>query len=241
MVRTCLVECGTVRRLTKTLFIDYLRYGIDRVSVFAVYFFVFTMIVLGSFISTPLYADPTPPPADLPPASNPVPDAQQVLNNIADQIPALTGLVYAIVYILGVMFIIGGLFKLKHVGEQRSMMSGHHGVAGAFVYLAIGALLLFLPSTLEVGTSTFWSTPCSYCYPTPADSAFTPVFKVVYAVVNFVGLIAFVRGLVLLSHTGQQSQHGGFAKAITHIIGGIFCMNIGAFVQMVFATLGVKL
>jgi len=172
--------------------------------------------------------------------SSGVPNAQEVLQNIADQVPALTGLVYAIVYILGISFIFGGLLKLKHYGEQRSMMSSHGGLGGALMLLLVGTLLLFLPSTIQVSTTTFWATPCSYCYPTDSESPFTSFFKVVYSVVNFVGLIAFVRGLVMLSHVGEHSQHGGLGKAMTHIIGGILCMNIGAFVQTIFATLGIK-
>ena len=168
-----------------------------------------------------------------------IPNAEQVLTNIAAQIPALTSLLAAIVIILGIVFIVAGLIKLKHAGEQRSMMA-QHGVMGPFLYLLVGSLLLFLPSTIQVTTSTFWSTPCSYCYPTSAGSPFTSFFQVVYAVVNFVGLIAFVRGLVILSHLGEQSQHGKLAQALTHIIGGIICINIGSFVQMIFATLGLN-
>lgn len=180
-------------------------------------------------------------PNDLPPPPGGIPDAMQVLNRIADQIPQLTGLVNGIVFLIGLGFIIGGLMKLKHFGEQRTMMSGHHSWGSAVLFLFIGALLLFLPSTIEVGTSTFFSTPCLDCYPTAADSPFTAFFKVVYAVVGFVGLIAFVRGLIILSHVGEQSQHGTLARAMTHIIAGILCMNIGAFVQTIFATLGIQM
>ena len=199
---------------------------------------LYSVVSLLMLFGSPLYAangDETPKQA------TGIPTAQDVLNRIYEQLPQLTGMLYAIVFILGLVFIFKGLVKLKLLGEQRSMMSQHGSLKAPLLYLLIGALLLYLPSTLLISTSTFWTTPCSYCYPTTPDSAFTPFFKVVYAVVNFVGLIAFVRGLVILSHTGEQSQQGAFAKAMTHIIGGILCMNIGTLVQTIFTTLGIKL
>lgn len=235
MIPMSLNKCHNIRASFIENTISVLQINKHTID-FMYYFFVTLISSVLLLVSAPSYAADSPPP----PADGGIPDAQQVLVRISEQIPQLTGLLQAIVYIMGVGFIIGGILKLKHVGEQRSMMSQHGGLGAPFLYLLVGALLLFLPTTLNVSTSTFWATPCSYCYPTPEDSPFTAFFKVVYAVVNFVGLIAFVRGLVILSHAGEQSQHGSFAKAMTHIIGGILCMNIGAFVQTIFATLGIK-
>lgn len=169
-----------------------------------------------------------------------VPNAQEMLENISAQIPQLEGLVLALCYILGVAFLFGAILKLKHYGEQRSMMSSQGGLGGALLYLFVGTLILYLPTTVQISTSTFWTTPCSYCYPTSEDSPFNEFFDVVFSVVKFVGLISFVRGLVILSHVGEHSQKG-FGLAMTHIIGGILCMNIGSFIQTIFVTLGIKL
>jgi hypothetical protein len=56
--------------------------------------------------------------------------------------------------------------------------------------------------------------------------------------VQLVGVIAFIRGLVKLSHMGGGHQ-GGIGSALTHIIGGIFCINMYDFVQLIMSTLGI--
>ena len=45
--------------------------------------------------------------------------------------------------------------------------------------------------------------------------------------VQVMGVIAFIRGWVLLGHAGEQNaQQGMFGKGLTHIIGGILAINI---------------
>lgn len=169
------------------------------------------------------------------------PSAQDIIVNISKQIPFLMQMVTAIAYVLGMYFIFAGVIRLKHMGESRTMMSQEHSVKGPLIMLSVGALLLYLPTAVQVGMSTFWTTPNPYGYLEQQDQ-WSEFINDCYIIVQFIGTIAFIRGLVILSHMGGHggSQPGTFAKGITHIIGGIFCINIYQFVQLIMLTLGLQ-
>ena len=166
--------------------------------------------------------------------------AGQMLTNIANQIPNLMRLVTAIAYVLGMIFIFIAVLKMKHLGESRTMMSREHSIMGPIIYLVIGAMLLYLPSAVQMSTSTFWGTPNPIGYLTGTDQ-WTQFLNDCFSVVQLFGTIAFIRGLVILSHLGGGG--GGqknLSQGLTHIIGGILCINIYQFVRVILFTLGIQ-
>lgn len=166
-------------------------------------------------------------------------NAQQMLVNFAKTVPSLMYMVTAIAYVLGMYFIVAGIMKLKQLGESRTMMSSEHNIKGPIIYIVIGALLLYIPSSVQVGLSTFWSNPNPYGY-TQQQDQWSDFLSNVFLVIQLIGVIAFIRGLVILSHLGStHGQQGTFGRGVTHIIGGIFLINMYQFVQMVFTTLGI--
>ncbi len=164
-------------------------------------------------------------------------DAQSMLARIVGQVPNLMRMITAIAYVLGIYFMVFSLMKFKEFGEQRTMMSSQHHMKEPLIYMAVGVFLVFLPSAVQSGLSTFWAEPSPYAYLDNTDP-YSQVWNNALIVVQLFGTIAFIRGLVMLSHLGKG--HGGQAsvgKAMTHIVGGIMCINIYQFIQMVFATL----
>ncbi|MHB1220808.1 MAG: hypothetical protein ACYC0J_02310 [Gammaproteobacteria bacterium] len=168
-------------------------------------------------------------------------NAQSIINNIITQIPILMRLITAVAYVMGMYFIFTGVMKLKQYGEQRTMMSGEHHLKGPLIYLTIGAMLLYLPTSVQIGLSTFWTDPSPYSYQDIAEqSQWLQFIGNCFLIIQLFGTIAFIRGLMLLSHLGAQQgggQPGTFAKGLTHIIAGIFCINIYQFVQVMTVTL----
>lgn len=166
--------------------------------------------------------------------------AQDMINRIAGQIPQLMRLVTAIGYVIGLYLIFFSLLKFKQFGEQRTMMSAQHHLKEPLTYMVIGALLLYLPSSVQVGMSTFWAEPNPYGYLEDTDQ-WAQFINNCFLVVQLFGTIAFIRGLVILSHTGGQGGgQGQFGKGVTHVIGGIFCINIYQFVKVILFTLGIQ-
>ena len=122
------------------------------------------------------------------------------------------------------------------------MMSSQHDLKGPLLLLLVGTLLLYLPSSIQTGLSTFWADPNPYAYQTGIDSEgeWADVIKAAIQVVQLVGVITFIRGLILLSHlSGGHGQQGTMGKGMAHIIGGVMCINIYQFWQMIKATLGI--
>lgn len=164
--------------------------------------------------------------------------AADMLQKIADQLPFLMRMVTAIAYVMGMYFIFWGILKLKQYGEMRTQMAAEHSLKGPMMYIIVGALLLYLPSSVQMGLSTFWSTPSPYGYLNEPDQ-WADVIKDGFLVLQLFGTIAFIRGLVILSHLGGHAQPGTFGKGVTHVIGGLFCINMYQFVQVILTTLGI--
>lgn len=165
--------------------------------------------------------------------------ADAILQNIAHQIPALMRFITALAYVMGMYFIVMGVMKLKQYGEARTQMSQEHSLKGPIIYLTIGTLLLYLPTSVSVGLSTFWTEPSPYAYLDEPTGGWFDLYNVCFLVIQFIGTIAFIRGLLILSRLSGHAQPGEFGRGLTHIIGGIFCINIYQFVQVIFVTLGI--
>lgn len=169
---------------------------------------------------------------------------EDMLKNIAAASNELMSLLTAIAYVMGFFFMIKGIIALRAVAEHRTSMSGHAELKGPLAYLAVGAALCFLPSSIQVGLSTFWHTPNPYVYESileEYDDAWSSVVKSAFIVVQLIGTLALVRGLAQLTHTGGHGggQPASLGRALAHIIGGIFCINIYQFLNAIFITLGV--
>lgn len=208
------------------------------------------LIVISLFAMAPLYAA-EPPPDSQPAATQPtqsspsvvqgIPTAADMIENIAKQIPNVQSLVIAIAYVMGMVFIIMGIIRLKHAGEMRTMMSHEHSMKAPLIYIFVGAALIYFPSSLQVGLSTFWTNPNPFDYPVGKDQ-WTQFVHTCLLIIQLFGIIAFIRGLVMLAQLGGHGggHQGGLGKSLTHIIGGIFCINISQFVEVVMVTLGIQ-
>lgn len=174
------------------------------------------------------------------PGANPITQlsAQSMLVNIAEQIPSLMRMITAIAYVTGLYFIIQGIVMLKHAGEMRTQMSHEHHLTKPLVYLTIGAALTYFPTVVQIGMSTFWSNPNPYGY-LSQQSSWYEFINVCFLIIQFIGALSFIRGLVKLSHLGGQGGQG-MGSGITHIIGGILCINMYQFVQVIMITLGMQ-
>lgn len=170
-------------------------------------------------------------------------DAGQVLANINDQIPYLFTVVSAVAYITGGFFLVRGMMKLKEFGESHGRSAGQHmSLAGPASFIAIGAMLIYLPQTKDALLMTVYGTnevsPYSGYATAPANSE--QLMEVLIKIVQFVGFISFVRALILFHKVGNnQGQPGTFNKGLSHAVGGAIAMNIVTFINIITNTLGI--
>jgi len=172
-----------------------------------------------------------------------VPDVSTMLVNFSESLPSLMRLVTAFAYVAGFFFIMKGLMDLKQFGEQRSMMSHEHSISKPLLAMTVGALLLYLPASVQTGLSTFWTAPNPYGYlsSSSAGDNWADLTSAVFMVIQLVGTIAFIKGLIMLTHVSGHGQPGTFTKAIAHIVAGVLCINLYQFLQTIFDTLGISM
>jgi intracellular multiplication protein IcmC len=167
------------------------------------------------------------------------PDAGTMLQNFALTVPQLMRLVTALAYVMGMFLIFKGVAALKQYGESRTMMSSQHSLSGPLMSIMIGTALLYLPSSVQVGLNTFWTNhnPYGYVQDTNLDP-WTAIIQDGYMIIQLVGTIAFIRGLMMLTHaSGQGAQPGAFSKAMAYIISGVLCINLYEFLTVIENTL----
>lgn len=166
-------------------------------------------------------------------------NAATFITNLGKTIPNLMQLVTATAYVMGMFFVINGVFQLKKYGEQRAQASSDASLKGPLIFLFVGAALLYLPTTVRVGMSTFWANPFPYGYVTDETGAWASLLKASFMIVQLIGTISFIRGLVMLTHLGGAGagQQGTLGKALAHIIAGVMCINLYDFLKTVFNTL----
>ncbi len=171
-------------------------------------------------------------------------DADKFLDSLRTQIPALIRLVFALCYTIGVVFCMIGISKFKQIGESKSSSStSHTSMISALAYVITGTALIYLPSTLQVSNGTIFfmggdSSLFSYSDSDVAGMTYDHLKDAVIDIVKLVGLIAFVRGWILLSKMGSQSHQGTLTKSIVHIVAGILAVNIITTWDVVRATFG---
>lgn len=170
------------------------------------------------------------------------PNIDTMLDNINTQIPYLWALLTAFAYIAGFWLIFHGILQLKQYGDPHSMMSSQKSFVGPITSLIVGAMLVYSPTVLLTGVATIFGTDSTMAYPTdaPVDSSFTLMGQTLVTIVQFVGAVAFIRGLVHFHRLGSgQAQQGTFSKGLTHVIGGTLALNIVGTADVIGSTLGI--
>lgn len=169
-------------------------------------------------------------------------DVGQIFINISESLPAMWRMVTGAAYLLGVSFAARGVYQLRQYGELRAMMSTQTNLKGILTLFVVAAVFMYLPTAFDVmmATSFGYTSPLSaLSYQGPSvgglsEDAMTALIELV----QFVGLISFVRGWLIVVKSAQPGSQGGIGKGITHIVGGILTINIVGTEQVLAATLG---
>lgn len=171
---------------------------------------------------------------------------QTILNNVSRIIVPLTTMVLIISYMSGVWMMINALTKLKKFGNM-SMQAQPGELGGPLIKLAVGAVLIYLPSSTDALTASLFGTADSIFGSSgginyrnvgygsellgylPTDSfgqQWASMANTLVLYIQFVGFLSFVKGWFILSKSaGQSGQQGSAGKSFTHILGGIMAIN----------------
>ena len=170
-----------------------------------------------------------------------------VLTNIANNLAPVERLISGAAYLMGLAFIVKGLIALKAIGEARSSGSGGGSLKEPLMYLFVGAMLLYLPTAVDIVMMTTFGYTNILAYSSINSSSSTldilfgqnsAVGSSLAMIIQTIGLVSFIRGWVLISHSAAQGQQqGGMAKGAIHVFGGIIAMNIVGTIEIINNTL----
>ena len=170
-------------------------------------------------------------------------DAAQMLVNFSQSFPAIQRLIVGAAYLLGLSFMFRALYNMKIYGEARAMMSSQSSLKEPVAYFVTGTVFIFLPTALDIFMNTTFGTSNILSYqqmPGQDKFEYGKGFLAVLRLVQLVGLIAFVRGWILVAKAStQQGGQMGYGKGLTHIIGGVFAINIVGTMQILSNTFGI--
>lgn len=169
-----------------------------------------------------------------------------VLYNIATNLAPVQNLITGMAYLIGLMFAFKALYSLKVYGEARTMMSANTSVKEPIIYMIVAAVFIYFPTGMDIMLmSTFGSTNI-LTYPVNSSNqtintlfgSGSSVGWSLRIIFQTIGLIAFVRGWVLVARSGSQGQQpGGMGKGLVHIFGGILAINIVGTIEIINNTL----
>src|SRR3989338_3112253 len=119
---------------------------------------------------------------------------------LTDNFTIVAYMMQSISVLMGVTFTLGGIFKLKKLGESRGAMSQEHSMAGPLLMIVAGAMLLILPAFISaMGLAVFgYRNPMAYNPGVDDDS----LVGAIMMLVRLVGVGSFIRGITLLARSG---------------------------------------
>tara|TARA_R110002110_G_scaffold404606_1_gene623036 strand:+ start:40465 stop:41007 length:543 start_codon:yes stop_codon:yes gene_type:complete len=173
-------------------------------------------------------------------------DLATAITNLSASFENLQRMIVAISYVIGVGMVVKGIMMYR-VFANQSMSSAQRGeFAGPLVWIVIGVLLIWFPTTLDSTLLTIFadstlgdSNELIAYLPTSGADQWKSLSEVIVKYVKLIGLIAFLRGWIILSKMGHSgAQPGSIGKGAIHVIGGVLLINIVDTVQVLATTFG---
>ena len=168
-------------------------------------------------------------------------DPTSIITNLTAALPALEGLLRAVVYVLGILLVIRSL----HLALRRTEFGAQAtSSARVIVTFVTGALLLAFPATVSTLGLTLFGTTA-----TPGPEAIfaygngmldplatgptrhaTGAFVLI---IQLVGFIAIARGLLFLNLAASPGGPQSFGPGLTFLIAGALAVNFPLFFGMI--------
>lgn len=167
-----------------------------------------------------------------------IPTLTTMVVGLSNSMPAIMRMVTGFAYVIGLFFFFSAIYKLKQYGDLRTMMSSSTDIRTPIIQLVLGGAFVFLPTLLHIGLSTFFNKPNPLAYTDMSGSTHEDIIMAVIRIMQVIGVIAVIRGLLLLGRAGGQGQPGMVGKGAMHLVAGILAINVYGTWQVLENTLG---
>ncbi|ASQ46954.1 type IV secretion protein IcmC [Legionella clemsonensis] len=146
-------------------------------------------------------------------------DLVTIIGNLSRSLFPVQHLISGGAYLLGLIFFILALTKLKKIGGSGGR--SNERIFVPIVYLIGAAALLYLPTAVSLMANTAFGTGNVLQY-----TSYNPynIYSSMLLVIQTAGLIWFVRGCVLLIHASEPGVQWG-PKGLVFLCAGVLAMN----------------
>lgn len=167
-------------------------------------------------------------------------DLVGMMQTLQTNLGPLYKLVIATSYVMGIWFMVDGIFRLKKYGQARTMMSTNTSLAKPVLLFCFGLGLLYFPTLINISVQSLWAYGSNSILKYPTDTGlWNGVVNPLVDLIRLFGLIAFLRGMLILTRLANENpQPGSVGKGMMHITGGILAINIVGTVNVIKATFG---
>lgn len=144
-----------------------------------------------------------------------------MLANLSLSLGPVQSLLTGLAYLLGILFMMTAISKLKKIGDARTGSHSQEKMYGPVAYFIISAVLIYLPSSVTALSNSTFGINNVLQYTSFNN---TTVYGSMGIIIQTAGLIWFIRGCVLVVHGSQPGAKEG-RKGLLFLLAGIFAVN----------------
>lgn len=149
----------------------------------------------------------------------------------------------AIQFVMGAAFLLGLLITGKGIMQlAANSQDARRSNSSALLHIVSGILLMYALALLKMGLTTVYGYGFDEVESIAVINNSDRLLNIVIMVVQFIGIVGFIKGILLLRRmgAGQAGQGAGF-KALTYLIGGLLATNIVLTTRLVVQLFGLEI
>jgi len=190
-------------------------------------------------------------------------DVTDIMQNLRKILNPMMVLLLTASFLSGILFLLRGFLMLKSFAMPLTQASKPGEIAGPLVYIFVGTILIYIPSSTDVLSSTLFGSNVNSIFsnsgnsysvnlqsmgkasdqilgyaPVSVEGQWAALIDTIVLYMQFIGFLAFMRGWFIVAESGQPgTQPGSISKGVIHIVGGLLAINFLPLVNAVHNTI----
>ena len=190
-------------------------------------------------------------------------DVTDIMQNLRKILNPMMVLLLTASFLSGILFLLRGFLMLKAFAMPLTQASKPGEIAGPLVYIFVGTVLIYIPSSTDVLSNTLFGSNVDSIFsnsgnsysvnlqnmgkasdqilgyaPVSVEGQWAALIDTIVLYMQFIGFLAFMRGWFIVAESGQPgTQPGSISKGVIHIVGGLLAINFLPLVNAVHNTI----
>lgn len=190
-------------------------------------------------------------------------DVTDIMQNLRKILNPMMVLLLTASFLSGILFLLRGFLMLKSFAMPLTQASKPGEIAGPLVYIFVGTVLIYIPSSTDVLSNTLFGSNVDSIFsnsgnsysvnlqnmgkasdqilgyaPVSVEGQWAALIDTIVLYMQFIGFLAFMRGWFIVAESGQPgTQPGSISKGVIHIVGGLLAINFLPLVNAVHNTI----